>query len=95
MREFNKIQLILDRTGRRQNWLAKQLDISTNTLSNFCRNESQPKLDMLYEIAKILNVSVLELLVEDSKWLEANKILPQITEFMSKNRYFIIEKEES
>ena len=47
------------RTGK---WLAETLGKNEATISRWCTNESQPSLEMLVEIAKVLNIDVKDLL---------------------------------
>ena len=60
---LNRIKIELDKAGRSQLWLSQQIGLSTNTISSFCRNESQPKLDAIYQIAEVLKIDVIKLLV--------------------------------
>lgn len=48
------------RTGK---WLAESLGKNEATVSRWCTNESQPSLETLFAIAKVLKVDVRELLV--------------------------------
>ena len=51
----NNIKTILEKQGRSQVWLAKAIGKSVNTINAYVQNRSQPSLETLYEIAKILN----------------------------------------
>jgi len=62
----NRIKDILESQGRTQTWLAKQLDKSYVVVTNYCNNNKQPSIPLLYKIAEILDVDVRELL-EKSK----------------------------
>ena len=48
----------------KQTWLAEKLGKSYNMVNGYVQNRQQPRLEVLYEIAKILDVEVKELLVE-------------------------------
>jgi len=61
---MNKIKEVLEVRGIKQTWLAEQLGKSYNMVNGYVQNRQQPRLEVLYEIAKILNVEVKELLVE-------------------------------
>ncbi len=61
---MNVIREVLDQRGVSQAKLARMLDMSNNTLSAYCRNERQPSLETLFEIAKLLNVDVNDLIGE-------------------------------
>lgn len=48
---------------RTSKWLAEQLGKSENTVSKWCSNKVQPSLEILYEIAKLLDIEVRTLIV--------------------------------
>jgi transcriptional regulator with XRE-family HTH domain len=60
---LNKIKATLDKSGQSQLWLSEQIGVSKNTISSFCRNDTQPKIDILYKIADVLNIDIFKLLV--------------------------------
>ena len=49
-------------TKRNNKWLAEQLGKDPATVSKWCTNTSQPGLETLLEIARVLEVDVKELL---------------------------------
>ena len=61
---MNRIKEVLDEKGIKQKWLAEQLGKSYNMVNGYVQNRQQPRLEILYDIARILDVSVKELLVE-------------------------------
>jgi len=61
---MNRIKEVLDEKGIKQTWLADKLGKSYNMVNGYVQNRQQPRLEILYEIAKILDVEVKELLVE-------------------------------
>ena len=61
---MNRIKEVLEEKGIKQVWLAEKLGKSFNTVNGYVQNRSQPSLEMLYEIAKILNVEPQELLAK-------------------------------
>ena len=61
---MNRIKEVLDEQGRSQKWLAKHINKSYNMVNAYVQNRQQPRLEVLYKIAEILNVSVKELLIE-------------------------------
>jgi transcriptional regulator with XRE-family HTH domain len=63
---MNRIKKVLDRKGIKQTWLAEQLGKSYNMVNSYVQNRQQPKLEVLYDIAKILDVDIIEL-IEPSK----------------------------
>ena len=63
---MNRIKEVLDRKGIKQTWLAEQLGKSYNMVNSYVQNRQQPRLEVLHDIAKILDVDVVEL-IESSK----------------------------
>ena len=61
--QMNRIKDVLKLQGRTQKWLSKQLNINYISVTQYCNNIKQPKLEVLYKIAKILDVDVKDLLV--------------------------------
>ncbi len=59
---MNRIDEVLKQKGIKQAWLANQLGKSYNMVNSYVRNRQQPRLEVLFEIAKILNVNPKELL---------------------------------
>ena len=53
--------------GIKQTWLAEQLGKSYNMVNSYVQNRQQPRLEILNEIAKILDVDVVELIVSSKK----------------------------
>jgi len=62
---MNRIKEVLEKKGIKQTWLAEQLNKSYNMVNGYVQNRQQPRLEVLYEIAEILKVSVKDLLKED------------------------------
>jgi putative transcriptional regulator len=60
---FNRIKAVLAEQGKTNNWLADELEMNRTTVSKWCRNEMQPRVETLFQIAGVLNIDVRELLV--------------------------------
>lgn len=60
---MNRIKEVLEAKGIKQVWLSEKLGKSYNMVNSYCQNRRQPSLEVLYEIAQILNVEVSELLI--------------------------------
>ena len=60
---YNRIKAVLAEKGKTNNWLADQLEMNRTTISKWCRNEMQPRVETLFQIAKVLDIDVRELLV--------------------------------
>jgi transcriptional regulator with XRE-family HTH domain len=58
---------VLEEKGIKQTWLADKLGKSYNMVNGYVQNRQQPRLEVLYEIAEILEVGVKDLLVEQNK----------------------------
>jgi transcriptional regulator with XRE-family HTH domain len=61
-KRINRIKVILAEKGRTNKWLAQQIGKDPATVSKWCTNTSQPGLETLLQIAKVLEVDVKELL---------------------------------
>ena len=59
---INRIKVVLADKNRTNKWLAEQLGKDPATVSKWCTNTSQPGVETLIEIARILEVEVGELL---------------------------------
>jgi len=64
---YNRIKAVLAENARTNNWLADELDINRTTVSKWCRNDMQPRIENLFQVAKALDVDVRELLVSTKK----------------------------
>ena len=61
-KDMNRLKVVLAEKKRTNKWLAEQLRKDPATVSKWCTNSAQPKLENLIEIAKYLEVSVNELI---------------------------------
>jgi putative transcriptional regulator len=59
---MNRIKKVLDEQGRSQKWLATQINKSYNMVNAYVQNRQQPRLEVLFEIAKVLDVDPKELI---------------------------------
>ena len=64
---MNRIKEILDEKGIKQTWLANNLDKSYNVVNGYANNVRQPRVETLYRIAELLDISVKELLTENKE----------------------------
>ena len=62
--ELNRIKEVLDEKGIKQTWLADKLGKSFNMVNAYVCNRKQPSLEILNQIAEILQVSMKDLIVE-------------------------------
>lgn len=59
---INRIKVVLVEQNRTGKWLAEQLLKNEATISRWCSNTAQPSLEMLVQIAKVLNVDTKDLI---------------------------------
>ena len=62
--ELNRIREVLEKKGIKQTWLADKLGKSFNMVNAYVCNRKQPSLEILNQIAEILQVSMKDLIVE-------------------------------
>ncbi|RQP19747.1 MAG: XRE family transcriptional regulator [Parapedobacter sp.] len=62
---MNRIKAVLQEKGVTQTWLSEQLGKSYNMVNAYVQNRQQPRLEVLFEIARILKVEVKELLATE------------------------------
>jgi len=60
---MNRIKEVLEEKGLKQRWLAEELGKSYNMVNGYVQNRKQPRLEVLSEIARILDIDVRELIV--------------------------------
>ncbi len=64
---MNRIKEVLEERGIKQTWLAERLGKSFCIVNSYVCNRRQPSLEVLFEIAKILNVSPKELIEDNNE----------------------------
>ena len=64
MKDLNRIKVMLVEKKRTSRWLAEQLGKNTSTVSKWCTNTSQPDLQTLDKIAKLLDCEKRELITK-------------------------------
>ena len=67
MAKINRLKVVRVEKEKSGKWLADQLGKSTCTVSKWCSNTTQPDLQTLDKIAKLLDVNVKELLNDTEK----------------------------
>ena len=55
---MNRIKEVLEEKGIKQTWLAEKLGKSYNMVNSYAQNRQQPRLEVLNEIAHILDVDI-------------------------------------
>lgn len=61
-KDINRIKVVLVEKKRTNKWLAEQLGKDPAIVSKWCTNTSQPGLETLLKIARVLDVDIKELL---------------------------------
>ncbi len=60
---MNRIKIVLAEKKIKQTWLASELGKSYNMVNGYVSNRRQPSIEVLYQIAKLLQVDAKDLLV--------------------------------
>jgi putative transcriptional regulator len=63
----NGIKVVLVEQNKSSKWLAAKLGMNQSTISRWCTNNTQPPVDTLSAIARLLNVDIRELLSSTQK----------------------------
>ena len=69
MEPVNRIKIVLFEKNRTSKWLSEALGVNPSTVSKWCTNSSQPDIETLARISKLLNVGVEELF--NKKFMES------------------------
>lgn len=64
-KDLNRLKVVLAEKKRTNKWLAEQLGKDPATVSKWCTNSAQPKLETIIEIAKCLGVTVNDLIRQE------------------------------
>ena len=66
-KELNRLKLLLVEKKKIGLWLAEQLGKDKTTISKWCTNSSQPDVECLIKISKLLNVELSDILIVDNE----------------------------
>ncbi len=64
VQSINRIRIVLAEQNKTNRWLAEQIGKSEITISRWVQNKTQPSLEQLLQIAKILCISPKDLINE-------------------------------
>lgn len=64
---MNYLKEVLEKRGIKQTWLAERFCKSFCIVNTYVCNRCQPSLEVLFEIAKILNVNPKELIEDNNE----------------------------
>lgn len=70
--DINRLKIVLVEKKKTNKWLCEQLNVNPSTVSKWCTNSSQPDLETLIKISKLLNVKMEELL--NKEYVESIKV---------------------
>ena len=62
---MNRIKEVLAEKDITQTWLSEKLGKSYNMVNAYVQNRQQPRLEVLFRIAEIIDIDVKELLVSN------------------------------
>lgn len=62
MSQLNRIKEVLKEQGRTGKWLSLKLEKDQATVSRWCNNHTQPSIETLDKIAKVLDINRQKLL---------------------------------
>lgn len=60
--DLNRLKVVLAEKKKTNKWLCEQLQVNPSTVSKWCTNSSQPDLQTLLNIARLLNVKIEDLI---------------------------------
>jgi len=61
MQEVNRLKIVLVEQKKTSKWLSEALGVNPSTVSKWCTNSSQPDLETIVKISKLLGVGIEEL----------------------------------
>lgn len=64
---MNRIKVVLAEKNIHSKWISEQLGVSRATVSKWVNNTSQPSLEMIEKLARLLDVDYTELLSLERK----------------------------
>lgn len=70
--DINRLKVILAEKKRTNKWLCEQLNVNPSTVSKWCTNSSQPDIETLIKISKLLEIDMEDLL--NKHYVESVKI---------------------
>ena len=71
VKKLNRLKVVMAEKDLSNIWLSEKLGVSQATVSKWMTNSSQPNIEMLIKISKVLNVEVSELLRTDEVQIDA------------------------
>ena len=72
-KDLNRLKVILAEKKKSNLWLSKQLGCAPTTVSKWCTNSSQPPLESLMKITRLLGVEFKDLVRYEYEELDKNE----------------------
>ena len=70
--DINRLKVVLAEKKKTNKWLCEQLNVNPSTVSKWCTNSSQPDLEILIKISKLLSAEMEDLL--NKRYVESVKV---------------------
>lgn len=70
--DLNRLKVVLAEKKKTNKWLCEQLKVNPSTVSKWCTNSSQPGIETLIRISKLLEVDMEDLL--NKHYVESVKV---------------------
>lgn len=71
VKKLNRLKVVMAEKDLSNIWLSEKLGVSQATISKWMTNSSQPNLEMLIKISKVLKVEISELIRTDEVQIES------------------------
>jgi hypothetical protein len=71
---INRLKVVLAEKNKTNKWLADQLHKNETTITPWCINQVQTAIETFYEIAKVLDIEMTELLLVSKRDNKAFKL---------------------
>ena len=71
VKKLNRLKVVMAEKDLSNIWLSEKLGVSQATVSKWMTNSSQPNLEMLIKISKVLKVEISELIRTDEVQIES------------------------
>ena len=71
VKKLNRLKVVMAEKDLSNIWLSEKLGVSQATVSKWMTNSSQPNIETLIKISKVLNVEVSDLLRTDEVQIDA------------------------
>ena len=62
MQDINRLKILLAEKKKTNKWLGEQLGVNATTISKWCTNSSQPSIEMVFRIMKVLDADISQII---------------------------------